>query len=266
MNKISKYLIIIVLSFFLFNNNCFASTNTFERTNDNLRVPKDVIVSENNINDIIATPSVKSSEKIYDFADVLTKSEEKKLYNNITQYISDSKYDAVIVTTNNLCGFSISNYTYNFYDYNDFSDEGIIFVIYLNGSDPEIFMGNSGDQDSKIFTLYNQQMINSSLRYLYENSISKGNYFEACNNYIKIIEGFYAKNSTGNFKVNDEGKIVKSIPFIEIGVISVALTFIIMVLLVTGFKNKKILVKENVDNYLNKNTMVVKNEYDKLLK
>ena len=39
-----------------------------------------------------------------------------------------------------------------------------------------------------------------------------------------------------------------------------------MVLLVTGFKNKKILVKENVDNYLNKNTMVVKNEYDKLLK
>ena len=56
--------------------NVFASTNTYTRTNDNLLVPEDVTVTSNNINDILKTPAVFSSEKIYDFADLYTDNEE----------------------------------------------------------------------------------------------------------------------------------------------------------------------------------------------
>lgn len=245
--------------------NCNASTNTYVRTQDNLRVPSNVEVTSDNINNILNTPSVSSSEKIYDFAEVLSKKEEDKIFEQISEYIKNTKWDAVIVTTNDLRGFNISSYTYNFYDYNDFKGSGIIFVIYVNNGNPEIFIGNSGDKDGKIFQVYNDQMINSTLKYLYENSVSKGKYGEACENFVKIIDGFYNKNVSGNYKVDDDGQIVKSVPIFEIIVIAVALTFIIMVVLVTRFKSKRHFVTDTLGNKIDNNTMIIKNEYDNLV-
>ena len=67
MKKIFNY-IILGLILLIIKCDCFASTNTFERTPSNLRVPNDIVVDNNSINKILATPSVSSSEKIYDFA------------------------------------------------------------------------------------------------------------------------------------------------------------------------------------------------------
>src|SRR5574344_564031 len=131
-----KFIIFGLFIFFIVNNNVFASTNTYIRTKEAPLVPKDVVVDENNINNILNTPAVSSSEKVYDYADLLTDDEEKKLVTNINEYISNSIIDVAIVTTNNLNGYSISDYAYNFYDYNDFMSDGVVFVIKVGGSEP----------------------------------------------------------------------------------------------------------------------------------
>ena len=76
----------------------FASTKTYERTTDNLRVPSNVVVNEENINYILNTKAVDASEKIYDFANILTEKEEKKLYKEIDSFVEDTALDLVILT------------------------------------------------------------------------------------------------------------------------------------------------------------------------
>ena len=115
--KYIRYIVLSFVMFFIFTINTNASTNTYIRTSDNLLVPSDVVVDSNNINNIMKTPSVSSSEKLYDFADLLTDSEEEKLVKRINKYVNSSTIDVAIVTTNDLLGFSIDDYAYNFYDY-----------------------------------------------------------------------------------------------------------------------------------------------------
>lgn len=261
MRRLIKIMFLIFI--YLFTINCYASTDAFLRTNDNLRVPSDVKVDESNIADIMNTISVSSSEKVYDFANILSDSEEKKLYNSISEYTKETGYDAVILTTSSLSGYSVSDYAYNFYDYNDFLDDGVIFIIYANGNNKEIFMGNSGKTGSEIFSIYNDSMIKSTLKYLYENSISSGNYYNGCNDFIKIIKGFYYKNST-NYKVDEKGNIVKTIPMFEVIILSIALTFIIIILAISRYRDKKVVLIDN-KKYIDNSTMSIKLNYDNLI-
>ena len=262
MKKRINYLFIIIFTFFLFNHICFASTNTYIRTDNDMKVPKDVVVDSNNHDEIMKTPSVSASEKIYDFADLLTSDQEKKIYNKIMEFYDNSKYDAVIVTTNDLGGKDLPKYTYNFYDYNDFEKVGVIFVIYIENGKPTIFMGNCAKLGNEIFDIYNKNVINSTLKYLYDNSISKGNYYEACYNFIKIINGFYVQKKTNNLKIDENGQVIKTIPLFEVSIISLAITFIIVLLTVTKSINKST-HKSKLDDCVNKSTIIVECLYDK---
>ena len=76
--KYIKLLIVFIL-FISIPKNCLASTNTLTRTREKPLVPDRVIVDENNIDEILLTPAVSSNEKIYDFAELYTEEEEKKL-------------------------------------------------------------------------------------------------------------------------------------------------------------------------------------------
>ena len=113
--------------------------------------------------------------------------------------------DIVIVTTSDLRGFQIPEYTYNFYDYNDFKSDGVILVIYApGGKNPEIFMGNSGVKDSYIFTVYNEGRVNQILAYIYNGYIKDKAYFDACDKYIDIIKGYYATDMRDDEINNNE--------------------------------------------------------------
>lgn len=260
--KCTRVFICIFISFFFFNMNCFASVNSYIRTDNNLLVPKDVVVDSNNIEAIRKTPAVSSSEKIYDYANLLTDSEEKKIYDKLYEYIKETNIDVAIVTTNDLAGFSIADYSYNFYDYNDFMDDGVVFVVYVTSLEPEIYMGNSGDQSGKVFEIYTDTRINQTLEYVYKD-ISLGEYYSALNDYVNILDGFY-RIDDGNYKVDKEGKIVKNIPWIEIVVLSAALTFIIIVILLYRLNNKK---KKtfNIESKINVSTLMVKTDSDNLI-
>lgn len=265
-----KYLLMLIPIIFLININVFASTFTYVRNGDNLRVPSDVVVDNNNIDSIMKTPSVRSDEKIYDFAGVLTTKEEDELYKSIKEYIKDSKIDSVIVTTRDLNGFDINEYTYNFYDYNDFLEDGVIFVIYMNGNTPEIFMGTSGnkneDSKSKVFSIYSNYRIKETLKYVYEKNLRGGDYYKACDNYIKIIKGFYNIDVNSNYRVDENGNLQKNIPWVELMVLSVTLTFIISIILLYSIGMfKKEVVVDCFDNCIVKSTMKVKRVSEELI-
>lgn len=263
-----KYIKILVLSIFVFFGSVIsvsASINTYNRTEDNLMVPNDVAVTEENKRDILNTPAVNSDEKIYDYADLYTDSEEKKIYKRLKEYTKSTKIDAIIVTTRKLNGFNISDYAYNFYDYNDFKTNGVIFVIYLS-NDVEIYMGNSGSKNSKVFKVYTDKRINETLAYTYK-YIGKGEYYTGTDKYISILEGFYKLEVNGNYRVNEDGKVVKTIPWIEMIILSVAISFIVLMALYYKLKdNNKIIVKDNLDGKLDNSTLMVKVEKDELVK
>ncbi len=241
-----KIFIVLIITFIIFNINCFAIE--YKRSNDNLLIPSDVFVDSSNIDNILKTPAISSKDKIYDFLNILSDQEKHELKNKIDEFIKETKIDISIVTTNDLCGFSINQYSNNFYDYNDFLNEGIIFVIYFNDIEPEIYMGNIGDKSSKVFDIYNDKRINQTLAYVYKD-IENKNYYKAIDDYINILDGFYRLNGD-NYKVSKEGKVVKSINWFEIGVLSICLTFIINIFLLRKLKVKNTFIdyEDKIDN------------------
>lgn len=258
-----KKFIYIFISFILFLSyiNCNASINTYTRTNDNLYLPSDVKVTPDNIDNILKTPAVSSKEKIYDYADLFTDKEEDLLYDEITKYINHSTIDLAIVTTNNLNGKHIADYAYDFYDYNDFASSGVVFVIYKGTGDPEIFMGNSGSENDDIFNIYSDDRINAILSYIY-NDLKNGNYYKGVSNYIKLLEGFYDREN-GDYKVDPDGKIVKVIPWFEIIILSISLTFIIMIFCLYKIKSiNKTSYSDYLDDKIDNNTLVVRKDLD----
>lgn len=262
MKKRCFLLFIILLTFIHIN--VFASPKTYDRTNDNLRIPKDVKLENNPIDVIMRIPSVDSSQKIYDFSDLFTEDEEKNIQKELNSFIKKTGIDSLVVTSNDLSGFSMAEYVYKFYDYNDFLQDGILFLIYTHDDKVEIFMGNSGNNNSKVFKVYNESRINQILKYVYEKQIVNKNYYEAINSYIIITQGLYEKEY-GNYIVSEDGKVLADIPWVEIFILSFALTFIIVVLIVTKFTTKVKRRNDMIKKSVNDVSMVVKCEYDRLL-
>ncbi len=257
-----KYIRLFIVAFFSFlilPKCCFASTNTYQRTREKLLIPNDVVAG-NNINDILNTPAVSSDEKIYDFAELLSDNQEKKLLNKINDFMNNSEMDTAFVTTNDLNGFSLSDYAYHFYDYNDFKDNGVIFVIYMDEAEPRIFMGNGG----KASTIYTDSIIKQTLGYVYKN-ISVKNYYQAVDDYYTILNGFYdrSQGEKKEYKIGSNGDFVVAVPWLEIIILSLSLTFMIVFLLISIMK-KKIQKKHGdiLDKRLDMTTLIVKTEHD----
>ena len=263
MKKYINYLVTVLILFFLFNINCYASTETYTRTSDNLRIPSDVVADSSNYSNIMSTPSVNADEKVYDFANVLELEQEKSIYEKILEYNKTSNYDAVVVTVNDLAGKDVSQYAYDFYDYNDFNLEGVIFVIRVRESDPEIFMGNCAPNGSFLFNIYDNRAVNSTLEYLYKNSIVKGNYYEACFNFVKIVEGLYVQKQNNTPHIGGEGA-VSTIPLFELLIISFALSFIVVIILVKVTSNNKY-YKYSLNDNIKESSLNIVCDYDKLI-
>lgn len=259
MKKINLF-IVVLIAFFSFNLTCNATARTYTRSTDNLLLPDDVSFDSSNINAILNTPAVNASEKLYDFADLIDDNKEGELVEKITEFTKESKMEVIIVTTKDLKGFQMPEYTYNFYDYNDFMDLGVTLVIYTGGKSPEIFMGNSGPKDSFIFTTFTDARINQTLSYIYNGYIKDGAYYDACDKYVEIIRGFYATDVRGIGGDNGSG----SIRWVEITILSLALAFIANVLFIFQLGKHKVISKkaEVLDKRVNGSTLTIEQVKD----
>ena len=246
MKNILKITVIIFTIFTLSIIPVYASTNTKERTEDNYLVEDWVTVTESNKNNILTTPAVDATEKVYDFADLFTDEEEQQLYTKITNYINEYNLDLAVVTIdeNNK---TPREYADDFYDYNDFDQQGgILFLIDMYNR--KIYMSTTGEA----IKMYNDYRINTALDEVYT-YMSDEEYYEGTSSYIDKISN-YAKE--GIPTSNKEEKSLTSSIFMSllIGLIGTAIIISILI-----FKNKMVRKATTAREYLNKDSIKIQN-------
>ena len=208
----------------------FASTKTYERTTDNLRIPNNVVVNE----------------KIYDFADILTEKEETNLYKDIDNFVKDTTLDLVILTEKGNLNLDNANYAFNFYDYNNFNKNGLIFFIHEVDGKFNIYMWTSGD----VYGIYSQKRIKDILEYIHVSFDNKETY-KGMSDFVKIVHGFYIADKKGELvKINSDGDVIKTVPWFDIIILSVTLTFVI-IFSAFFLKKKEKSAKKSIRDYLN---------------
>lgn len=246
MKNILKITLVMLTIFTLNIVPVYASTNTKERTEDNYLVEDWVTVTESNKNNILTTPAVDATEKVYDFADLFTDEEEQQLYTKITNYINEYNLDLAVVTIdeNNK---TPREYADDFYDYNDFDQQGgILFLIDMDNR--KIYMSTTG----QAIKMYNDYRINTALDEVYT-YMSDEEYYEGTSSYIDKISN-YAKKGVPTS--NKEEKSLTSSIFMSL-LIGLIGTAIIMAILI--FKNRMVKKATTAREYLNKNSIKIQN-------
>jgi len=183
----NKY-ICLVISIFLFISNAFASTTTYERSRENLQIASDIKVTSSNIDIILSTPKVDETEKVYDFADLLTETEEESLYDKITDFINKTNLDMVVVTIDSNPRNSAMEYADDFYDYNYFgignTHDGLLFLIDMDTR--EMWISTHGES----IIMYDDYRIERILDATYDKIVDE-EYYECAEAFIEKTEYYY---------------------------------------------------------------------------
>ncbi len=249
-----KYIFLILICFIGLNI-CSASTKTYERSEDNLRVNKKWDINSRNIDNVLNTPSVDASEKVYDFADILTDEEEKEVKSLIDDFIDRTGFDMVFVSDSFTYYDDEDNeeYASDFYDYNDFGldDEhysGIILFRNANEADP--YYGAYYFGEAQLY--YPPERYNLILDDIY-NNFSQKNYLPGIKMFLEMSELYYNNgipSSMNDYYIDDMGYLQKHYnPPILLGiVISTIITAIVIGVLVK--KNKMIAQETKAYEYL----------------
>lgn len=235
-----------------------ASTNTFERTSEDYLVPDRITVNSSNKSNVMSTPAVDASEKIYDFADLLSDEEEEELFDKVSEYISDTDYDLAIVTIDNNVKSSTMEYADDFYDYNDFgknsSHDGSVIVIDMDNR--EIYISTTG----LAIKMYSDSRIESIIDAGYSN-LKNAKYYNCLVNMVSRMSSFSTSgypSGNANMEIDNNGNVhyIKKVPYLNIALVSMVISIIISLILY--FKSRlKIKVIDTV-KYIDPNNSNIK--------
>lgn len=248
MKKVIKCLCLLIISFCFINIEVFASVNTFTRTEDNLLVKDSINVTEYNKDIILATPAIDAKEKVYDFADLFTDSEEERLYEDIGEYINSYNMDLVVVTINDNNKLNAQEYAQDFYDYNDFRTDGVLFLIDMDTR--EIYMTTTGSA----IDMYNDYRIDQILDSVYY-YVSSGNYYDTASSFIDEVSYYASVGLPSDGDYSYDSKVVFADIFLKCFLIALIVTIVIMIILV--MKNRMVKKATSSREYLVKETMKI---------
>ena len=257
---------IILILLTIISVNVYASTTTYERTEDDLRVNDWVVVTDSNKYNIMNTPSVDETEKIYDFADLLTDEEEDVLYEKVKSFIENYDMDLALVTIDDNFE-SAMEYADDFYDYNNFgigkNRAGLLVLIDMDTR--EFYISTTGEA----ILMYDDYRIDSILddmTYYMKN----GYYYDALDTSVDSIE-YYAKEGIpednkksyideyGNY-VYVENKKYPVLPFLFVSGIASTIILIIFIL-----KNRLVKKAYEAGLYLDENKKEITNIKDRFV-
>ncbi len=267
--KKKYFLILILFSFFITNVN--ASTNTLDRNNlDNYGINKKWEVNEYNINNILSTPAVNSSEKVYDFAGLLTDEDEQKIYELTQNFKDNTGMELIILTINSSYLYDSYNedIATNFYDYNDFGLDienysGVLLLRNSYEKDPYFNLYTFGDAQ----LYYSLSRTDGILDNIY-NDIHNNNYYFGIETLYNDLIKYYNKGKAPEYKysyINDKGYITEKyhIPWFIVLIISTIGTAIIMSILIN--KNKMIRKEYKASEYLVKDSVTYSKKEDRFI-
>lgn len=259
-----KYLLLIVILFGFCIIPVSASTNTFTRTEDNLLVSPDITVTSQNLDNILGTPAVDASEKVYDFAELLTPSEEEQIYNRVQKFINKTNLDLAVVTINDNNKFSAMEYADDFYDYNDFGTDseysGVLFLVDMDTR--EIYMSTTG----KAISLYSDYRIDMTLDAISQ-EFSNQNYYQGITKFVTILKNYdtigLPSNKDSKYAIGDDGEVYREFPWLIVLGVPFAITAIVIGVMI--HKNKLVRAATSSREYLDKDSLKINTVSDRLI-
>lgn len=275
-----KKILLFITLFLLFPLLTHASTNYEIRTEDNLYVNKsEIVIDSNNLNNVLSTPYVDASEKIYDYADVLTDDEEQSLYEKVMNFTTKSNMDMVIVTIDKeYSDYQIETFADDFFDYNDFgmytsstSYDGILVIRNTNDYNRYYYISTSGMAQ----LYYAGSRLDEVLDAMY-NNMHYDNYYAGFVDYIEEASKIYDRglptkyedchvDNYGNLYDENGNKINFSVgryvlPLAPAGVVGFIVSLIVVLILIG--KNKMIRKAVKAAEYLDKDSVEYTNKQD----
>lgn len=236
---------------------------------ENYGVNKKWEITDRNKNNVLQTPLVDASEKIYDFEDVLTESEKDELKELVDEFIKKTNMDMAIVFTN----FSYTSdkenedYAADFYDYNDFGIDlkdysGVLFLRNTYEVDPYFNIYTFGDAQ----IMFSYGRLENILDDIYQN-IKNKNYKEGLSSFLNQMISYYDKGTPSemeDYYIDEMGYLQHDRRFhpswFLYFIISTVITAIIMGILIK--KNKMVVKVKTAEEYVNKNSVNINNRKD----
>ena len=237
--------IVLSLIIFLLPIVSFASTNTYPRTEDDLRINSWITVTEDNKDNILNTPSVNEEEKIYDFADLYTDEEEKNLYSAVYDFYQRRNLDLVIVTINDNFE-STQEYADDFYDYNNFgygSDrDGLLFLVDMENR--YVYISATGGA----MTLYPDNECDMITEQVYT-YFSDQNYYDGTYQMIKTLDTYY-EISYNDSNIDEYKYNTADVNYLYVFIFAIVCTIIGIVILIK--RNDLVKVATTSEEYYDK--------------
>ena len=266
-----KIKILLVLICFLIIPKAYASTTTFERNEaNNYGVKKKWNMSDSSVSYYAKkTPYVDASEKIYDFADILTDEEEKSLYDRINTLIGTYNMDIVILTYSLPYSTDSQNedFACDFYDFNDFglnfSDySGVLLFRNTYSVDPYFDMYSFGEAQQYL----TPSRMSNILDIIYDD-LHYSRYLSGFNKWIDEVKYYRNKGKEEHTYIDEQGllryeKYFK--PYIGVNLLISSIVTLIFIL-VNVKKNKMVALATEASAYLNKESFKLNNSSDRLI-
>ena len=136
-------------------------------------------------------PSVSINDYVYDQANLLTDSQIEELNNRLKQLSKKHNLDVRIHTTNDTYGLDTQDYADDYYDYNNFRNDGLVLVLDMQH---RIMYISTKGKGIDYFTDYGIDYIFDEI----ESDIGNGRYYEAFDKYIKECEYFIEHGEKGD--------------------------------------------------------------------
>lgn len=251
----------IFIFLFLIIPNTVCAVNTYDRYSlANYGVNKKWNINDSNLDNVLSTYKVDSSEKIYDFSDVLTDEEERLLKQKIDTFIDKYNTELIILIDELSYYYDTENenFAVDFYDYNDFGlqfdgYDGILLFRNTYSIDPYYDMYTFGDAQ----LYFTQTRYDDVLDSIYSN-IKNKNYYTGFSMFVDKMEYYYdlgIPSSMNGYIVDENGYLqeVYIIPWKTCLIISAIATAVIMFILIR--KNKMISKVKHADDYLDKDSI-----------
>jgi len=150
-------------------------------------------------------PEEVSEQKVYDYANLLTDSQEVEIFRRVAKFIDDYNMDMGIVTIDSNPKYSAMVYADDFYDYNNFGTDaqGSGLLLLIDMDTREIYISTKG----KAILVYDDERIDKMLDAVYEFVTSDDN--RAINEFIDLAEK-YAKDgipeSNQDYYIKENGE------------------------------------------------------------
>lgn len=204
--------------------------------------------------------------KVYDYAQVLTSTEETALKQLVDNYINTYNMDMALVTVKYHQKLDTKTYAEDFYDYNNFgignTKDGIIFVIDFTFGYTDIYISTTGEA----IRMYDDYRIDSML----DNIAYKkdAGYFEMFKIFVNDATNYASlgvPSSNSETMINNYGDIVykETIPWHIIVIVSLLVPTIIIVILIN--KNKMIKKSVNASYYVKEGSVIINTRNDRFI-